>query len=205
MPGTRHIRHATETLRAAGWLTAPGSCRLSDGHAGTLIVTFTYADIFRRLESVKLRQGDAKGSGGPAGERNGRFSTGSTRARPRRAVGTCEKRSGRLKPWFKRPARPVRIDLRHSSSRRLRERCPLPPGNFANLNDNENHLRATSGPPDRQPWRGSGSFPLYPPLGLNYWKGFGDGPFTALRASSPVVHQRRRRTVCVSAPSRACR
>ena len=128
MPGTRHIRHATETLRAAGWLTAPGSCRLSDGHAGTLIVTFTYADIFRRLESVKLRQGDAKGSGGPAGERNGRFSTGSTRARPRRAVGTCEKRSGRLKPWFKRPARPVRIDLRHSSSRRLRERCPLPPG-----------------------------------------------------------------------------
>lgn len=33
----------------------------------------------------------------------------------------------RLKPWFNRPARPVRIDLRHSGSRRWRERCPPAP------------------------------------------------------------------------------
>jgi len=81
---------------------------------------------------------------------------------------------------------------------------PLGPGGFANLNDNENHLRATGRPPDRQPWRGSGSFRQRFPWPINYWKGFGDGllglltasfglvtaSFTMLIASSLVVHQR---------------
>ena len=61
---------------------------------------------------------------------------------------------------------------------------PLPPGGFANLNDNENHLRATGRPPDRQPWRRSGSFSQRFPWLINYWKRFGAGLLGLLTASA---------------------
>jgi hypothetical protein len=72
---------------------------------------------------------------------------------------------------------------------------PLGPGGFANLNDNENHLRATGRPPDRQPWRRSGSFPQRFPWRINYWKGIGDGLLGLLTASfRPVTAGIRGRT-----------
>ncbi len=50
--------------------------------------------------------GGSKGSGGPAGERNGRFKHGLRTREAKTIVGSCEKRTGRLGPWFKRQARP---------------------------------------------------------------------------------------------------
>lgn len=62
--------------------------------------------------------GGAKGSGGLQASATDGSSTGSTRARPKRSAGSCEKRFGRLWPWFKQPTRPARTDLRHSGARR---------------------------------------------------------------------------------------